>query len=171
MEELNEVASLKHLHGIWDVAIQGSLVEIGHVEITSADLSRFLGTSKHAVMLAATLGTGVDAFMRKLMRTDMSKAVLADRLASQMIEEYINEVQAKMGLEGKRYSPGYGDFNIKHQQDILKMLKCEKIGLYMTESFMLVPSKSITAILPTNTLWTLKTFPPRAAQKQRFLSV
>ena len=145
--ELREIVSPKHLFGIWNVAIDGKLVQIGHIDIYSNDLSTFLGTSEQVVILAATLGTGVDIFLQKLMHTDIAKAVQADKLASKLVEDYISHVQAKMGLEGKRYSPGYGDFDIKHQRDMLKILGCDRIGLHMTDSCMLTPSKSITAIV------------------------
>ena len=147
MDELNRVASFRYLHGVWDVEVRGSLIRIGHVDILSTDLGRFLGETKRVVVLAATLGIGVDVFLQRLMLTDISKAFMVDKLASKLIEEHVNEVQASMGIVGKRYSPGYGDFDIKHQKNILGMLYCEKIGLYMTESYMLTPSKSITAIL------------------------
>ena len=146
-DELRDVITPRHLFGIWDIAINKNHIQIGHIEINSVDLRRFLGACERVVILASTLGIGVDFFLQKLMHTDISKAVLADKLASKLIEEYTNEAQAKMGIDGKRYSPGYGDFDIKHQQDILGMLGCEKIGLYMTSGYMLTPSKSITAIL------------------------
>ena len=150
--DLRGIISPKHLLGSWELTVSENLIQIGHVRIISDDLSRFLGTSRQVVILASTLGISVDVYLQKLMHTDMAKAVLADNLASKLIEEYVNETQTKLGIEGKRYSPGYGDFNIKHQKDLLKILNCEKIGLYMTDSYMLTPSKSITAILKTEAI-------------------
>ena len=147
-DELRKFISPRHLLGSWNVAVDETIVYIGHIEIHSNDLSSFLRSSKEVTIMAATLGTGVDMFLQRLMFTNMARAVLADKLASKLIEEYINGVQAKIGIAGKRYSPGYGDFDIKHQKDILKLLGCEKIGLYMTNGYMLTPTKSITAILP-----------------------
>ena len=47
-----------------------------------------------------------------------------------------------------RFSPGYGDFDIHHQEEILRMLDAhKKIGLSMTESCMLTPTKSVTALI------------------------
>ena len=148
-DKLKEIASPKHLFGIWNVAIDGILIKVNHIEIFSDDLGRFLGTSEQVIILAATLGIGVDVFLQQLILTDIAKAVLADKLASKLVEEYVNKIQADLFITGKRYSPGYGDFDIKHQKDILKMLGCEKIGLYMTDGYMLTPQKSITAILKT----------------------
>ena len=47
-----------------------------------------------------------------------------------------------------RFSPGYGDFSILYQKDVLRMLDApKKIGLTMTDGYMLTPTKSVTAII------------------------
>ena len=47
-----------------------------------------------------------------------------------------------------RFSPGYGDFDIAHQDMILRMLDtAKKIGLTLTGGNMLTPSKSVTAVI------------------------
>ena len=47
-----------------------------------------------------------------------------------------------------RYSPGYGDLPIAMQNEFLEILQAKKtIGLSVTSSNILIPRKSITAIL------------------------
>ena len=47
-----------------------------------------------------------------------------------------------------RFSPGYGDFSIEHQTMIVRMIEAsKKIGLTVTDSLMLSPSKSVTAVI------------------------
>ena len=47
-----------------------------------------------------------------------------------------------------RFSPGYGDFDIAHQKDIIRLLNCDRrIGLTLTGGYMLIPSKSVTAVI------------------------
>ena len=47
-----------------------------------------------------------------------------------------------------RFSPGYGDFSIQHQKAVLAMLEASKrIGVTMTDSYMLTPTKSVTAVI------------------------
>ena len=47
-----------------------------------------------------------------------------------------------------RFSPGYGDFDLKYQKDILEYLDAnKKIGISLTDSLMMIPTKSITAII------------------------
>ena len=47
-----------------------------------------------------------------------------------------------------RFSPGYGDLNMNVTNDILSVLKAtERLGVSMTQSQMMVPMKSVTAII------------------------
>ena len=47
-----------------------------------------------------------------------------------------------------RFSPGYGDFSIEHQRDIARVLDtARRIGLTVTDSLMLAPMKSVTAVI------------------------
>ena len=51
-----------------------------------------------------------------------------------------------------RFSPGYGDFDICYQEPIVRMLNCAKtIGLTLTDSFMMTPTKSVTAVIGIST--------------------
>ena len=86
----------------------------------------------------------------------MAKSVVLQACAAAYLEEYCDELQLQIGeeLEAQkkwlrpRFSPGYGDFDIHHQDDILRMLDtAKKIGLTMTESYMLTPTKSVTAVI------------------------
>ena len=47
-----------------------------------------------------------------------------------------------------RFSPGYGDLPLTAQREMFRMLECEKrIGVYLNESLLMSPSKSVTAIV------------------------
>lgn len=80
--------------------------------------------------LAATLGTSVDILMKRYSLTDMAKSVVLQACAAAYLEEYCDDLQlSDQGEELKaqnewlrpRFSPGYGDFDIHHQDDILRM--------------------------------------------------
>ena len=144
--ELKNRTSPKHLHGIWDVKVLQNMVELGEFKIYSRDIANLLKSHKKAVILATTLGAQADSYLAALMQVDIAKSVLAAKACETMIEKYTNEIQKNLGGKGPRFSPGYGDFDIRHQKDIIKMLNCEKIGLYLTDGYMLVPTKSVTAI-------------------------
>ena len=47
-----------------------------------------------------------------------------------------------------RFSPGYGDLPLSCQPDFCRVLEAEKtVGITLTESFLMMPSKSVTAVI------------------------
>ena len=131
-------------------------VNIGPLTIQSEHLCRNLSGCKAVYLFGATLGTEVDRQIRKYEITDLPRAVVFQACASAYLEEYCDEIEeniAQLQRENRghirpRFSPGYGDFSICHQGNILRILDAGKnIGLYMTEGYMLTPSKSVTAVI------------------------
>jgi hypothetical protein len=154
--ELSETSSPRSVSRTFDVILKPDAVTIGGVTIESRNLRRHIDGCREAVVFAATLGAQADLLLRRYSKIDMSRTVILQACAAEMVESYcddcgleIAEEAAKRGLFLRpRYSPGYGDFSIVHQKDILGMLDCQKrIGLTMTDSFMLAPSKSVTAVI------------------------
>ena len=112
----------------------------------SNTVEKALHGCKKAVIFAATLGAGVDRLIMQKECSNISEAVIAQAVAAALIEEVCDKLQSEYSSY-PRVSPGYGDFPLSAQKDILKMLETgTKIGLSMTEAMMLVPTKSVTAI-------------------------
>ena len=155
--ELERLADKKSIYRIFELSLKDeNELKIGNVEIYSRNLRTNLKDCKQVVLFAATLGTEVDRLIRKAQVVDMSKAVIMQACAATFLEEYCDELQEKiakqMQKQGKyvrpRFSPGYGDFSIQHQRDVLAMLEASKrIGVTMTDSYMLTPTKSVTAVI------------------------
>lgn len=106
------------------------------------------------VLMCATLSAGVDRLLRQLQATDMTKAVIADALGSAAIEQVCNMADEEIqGLYPDKYltfrfSPGYGDLPLELQRDFLRLLDAQrKIGLTVSQSSMLIPTKSVSAII------------------------
>ena len=146
----------KSVYGIWDCKVDPLSVTLGGLTINSENLARHLEGCGRAALLAATLGPEADTLIRRFSVQDMEKAVIAQAVCTAMIEAYCDEVEDEIvqkselgGLCGtRRFSPGYGDFSIAYQENIVKLLSCGKrIGLALTSAFMLVPSKSVTAVI------------------------
>jgi hypothetical protein len=155
-EEAASDINAKNVFGIWDCRIEADTVTLGGVNIKSGDLACHLRECGRAVLLAATLGTGADTMLRRYNALDMEKALIAQAVCTVMIERYcdavVSEIAQNPRLDGlypiERFSPGYGDFDIKWQKDMLKLLNTEKsIALSLTDGLMLIPSKSVTAVV------------------------
>lgn len=155
--ELDKIAQAKSVYRIFDCKITGEdQVTIGKMKIKSKSLGKNLLGCKAAVVFGATLGTGVDMLMKRYSLTEMARSVVLQSCAAAYLEEYCDDLQLGIGAELKeqgkwlrpRFSPGYGDFDIHHQDDILRMLDAAKrIGLTMTDGYMLTPTKSVTALI------------------------
>ena len=107
-------------------------------------------------MFSATVGIEIDRFIRKYGRISPTKALFFQAIGSERVEaladkfneEIREEARAKGFTTHPRYSPGYGDLALDIQKEIFEVLDCTKqIGITLSESLLMSPSKSITAII------------------------
>ena len=126
------------------------------LKIPGSDLQRHLKGCRRAVLLAATLGEGVDRAIRTAQVVDMARAVVLDCCASAMVESVCDAEEGRLRgeavLRGEfltpRFSPGYGDVPLAVQKSFLSVLEAGKrIGLSASAENLLVPRKSVTAVL------------------------
>lgn len=124
--------------------------------LPGTDIRALLTDCREAVLMAATLGPDIDRLTRRYEVTDPADALIMDACASVAIENICNhfEEDLKEAVEGEgkyltdRFSPGYGDLPLNIQQDFCRVLNASRrIGLTVTESMLMVPCKSVTAIL------------------------
>ncbi len=124
------------------------------LSLCGKDISAWLDGCYGAVMLCATLGEGADRLLRKCRSEDMAKALVCDALASAAIEQVcdatVSEIAERFSESflTDRFSPGYGDFPIEVQEEFLLAANAQKvIGLCVTPSGILTPTKSVTAVI------------------------
>ena len=107
------------------------------------------------VFLCGTIGAEFDAWQRRLSVTSAADALLSQQVGLAAVEKVMDELEekAKAEVEGEgrkllpRKSPGYGDLSLELSRTILEELDApRKIGVSITDSNLLVPSKSVTAI-------------------------
>ena len=85
----------------------------------------------------------------------MALAAVVDATANAYMEQVCGrlclELSALAAEGGRhltaRYSPGYGDMPLTQQEGIVAVLEAARIGIGITERFLLTPGKSITAVL------------------------
>ena len=122
-------------------------------ELPGNAIKKHLEECTDMVVMAVTLGAGVDRLIRISQVRDMAEAVLLDSGASVLAEQCADILEAESRTEAGsfmtgRYSPGYGDFPIEMQKQLIKTVDGPKnIGLTTNESCILIPRKSITAIM------------------------
>ncbi|MBN1382019.1 MAG: methionine synthase [Deltaproteobacteria bacterium] len=126
------------------------------VTFHSRKLSTFLSKSTEVLIMAATAGNDImEAIRKDTTGSNVTRGVVLDATASEMVDAaldwivaYFNQLLRRENrtVTQSRFSAGYGDFPLTDQVVIHKILNLEKIGVSITESCMLIPEKSVTAI-------------------------
>ena len=126
------------------------------ITVTSRNLSRNLQGCGAVYLMAVTLGPGPDLLIRRAGIEKVSRAVILQAAAAAMTEIWCDQVNERIRLEAERdglytrprYSPGYGDLPLTMQTDISRILNMPKeIGVSLTDSLLMTPSKSVTALI------------------------
>jgi len=152
---LLSAAKPKSIYKIVPVTQTETGILLDSVPVNSLDIKRLFSDSSSAVLLACTLGAGVDTLIRQKMVSDMPLATMLDACANADIERICDEIEQQVFAtlpNGKfltrRFSPGYGDLDLQYSSAIVNALDTHRqIGLSLTSHTMLVPSKSVTAII------------------------
>lgn len=128
----------------------------GDVVFKSTKLAAFMKGAGKALLMGATAGVSIaTALVNANAQNDLQRSVIYDATASEVVDYALTWLQSYIGatlrregffVEKRRFSAGYGDFNLHYQQDFYKILALDKLGLSLTEGFVLVPEKSVTAI-------------------------
>lgn len=106
------------------------------------------------VYLCGTLGAAFDQWQRRLSALSGADAYFSQQIGLDAVEREMDalEAEARASLsEGEtlspRRSPGYGEMPLSLSREIIDKLEATlRIGVAVTESDLLVPSKSVTAI-------------------------
>ena len=126
------------------------------LRLPGEDIAHHLAGSVEVVLFAATLGHGVDRELRRLALVDPLGQVLFDAVATAAVERLANKTEAGIRKNAAarglycswRFSPGYGDLPLDVQPGILARLDAaRRLGITLTASNLMVPTKSVTAIV------------------------
>lgn len=137
---------------------EGDEMRLGdsQVMLRGKDIVRHLKASRECVLMAVTIGSAIETEIRRSEYTQLSRSLILDSCATTAVEAVCDaveeEIRASAAREGNaitwRYSPGYGDFGIDIQKTFLRLLEAEKkIGLCASNSSILIPRKSVTAVI------------------------
>ena len=105
--------------------------------------------------LCGTVGPEFDTWQRRLSALSAADAYFSQQIGLDAVEAVMDglEAEARKAVEGEgkrllpRWSPGYGGRPLALSRDILGRLDAtRRIGVSITDSLLLVPSKSVTAV-------------------------
>lgn len=126
------------------------------LQLEGKAIARHLKNANECLLMAATLGVGIDALSRRYQTVSPLRALLLDACANSLIEDLCDQIQsaAEQEICGQsqkltwRFSPGYGDLPLTVHSVFLPLLDTgRRMGLYETQQHLLTPQKSVTAIM------------------------
>lgn len=138
------------------LTMAGDHLHLGFAETDSHALGRHLTGCDEVLVFAATIGSGVDRLLARLSVTSPAAAVAADAAATAAIEAWCDRLctqwQADAHAAGRdtrtRFSAGYGDCPLALQTPLLAALDTpRRLGVTLTDSLLMTPTKSVTAIV------------------------
>ena len=126
-----------------------------HLEINNSMLNLLRGTSYLAFGLS-TIGNHLEEKVAELFaKNEYPKAIALDAVgtvAAKFLSNYIKSLVCQEAKEQnlqttKHFSPGSGDWDIHQQKNIFQIIPADKIGVKLTESYMMVPKKSLSWVI------------------------
>ncbi len=122
----------------------------------SGQVAKLLGKCSEIVLMGATAGNDImKAIEEDAAGLNVTRAIVLDAAASEIVDasldwimDYFNRslVRENRKLLKKRYSAGYGDLFLETQKLMYQLLQLDRIGIQITETSILIPEKSVTAI-------------------------
>ena len=152
------VAEPRHVARLVAVRDDGGELDFeGAFRLRSDALSRNLRGCRRAFLFVATLGPGPDRLVRRLEATGrVADAAWAQAAAAELADAWCDDVVALFAADPAvagcalrpRFSPGYGDVPLSVQRPFLAALDAtRRIGVTLTESLLMVPTKTISAFV------------------------
>ncbi|MFR1565938.1 MAG: methionine synthase [Christensenellales bacterium] len=139
---------------VFDIRRISGGVVLGGALLTGRSAQKLLADCDRAALVTVTAGHALDAEIRRLAAVDMAMAVALDAAGTAAVESAADEAEVLLRSELKgaeltpRFSPGYGDMPLSFGRDIIKLTEAERyLGVTLTESDTLLPSKSVTAVI------------------------
>ena len=136
------------------VSISDNVIDMELIKVRSNALAVNLRDCDRAILFAATIGIEADRLCRAAAVYTPSNALIYDAMGSAAIEWFCDTLCKTLACATPeynlrpRFSPGYGDLPLELQADLLRVLDAQhKIGLTLSDSLMMIPQKSVTAIV------------------------
>ena len=123
----------------------------GFLTLKGSLVSRYLRDCKYAILVLATAGHGVDRFIASRGVMSSLDGLIADAsgsaLVEAMLDDFCDTVLQNENVK-PRISPGYGDFHLENQIEILRCLDAHRtVGVCLNDSLLMSPSKSVSALI------------------------
>ena len=136
--------------------------EVDRITISESDrlfcgnnMVRLLKDCDYATLLVCTIGNDMVEKVEELERMSLADAYYLDRvgawMADFMAEQAGRIIETEIVKNGYsptfRYAAGYGDWDLSVQTEIMRLTEASRIGVSVTETFIMVPRFSVSAVI------------------------
>ena len=132
----------------------GEKLDLGFAKADSRDLRAHLAGCGEILLFACTAGAEMDRRIARAKLQGPAKGLLMHAIGAQQVEGACDKLCGRLQERfadrqlTDRFSPGYGDLPLALQRDVMEALDCaQTLGITLTESLLMVPGKSVTAII------------------------
>ena len=132
----------------------GDTLDLGFAKTDSRDLKKHLEGCGEILLFACTAGAETDRRIARAKLLSPARGLLMHAIGAQQVEGGCDRLCARLAQQfpdrqlTDRFSPGYGDLTLEMQRDVMAALDCGRtIGITLTDSLLMTPSKSVTAII------------------------
>lgn len=155
-QELALKCNPKYVYKVFDIkTIEEGISVIGaNLVLSGNSIKRHLKGCDKAVLLCATLGNEADKYIKLCSIQDLSKALVADAVASVAIDAYCDDIEQEIKkiYEDRfltfRFGLGYGDLPLELEPIFLNVIEAgKKTGVTVSDSFILNPRKSVACVI------------------------
>lgn len=160
IEACDETLLYLDVRGIWKVYDYDDENKIvlsePHFKIKGESIQKHLSGCEKVICMAVTVGEKIEQeITSRFKQNHYFDAMLMDAAATVAVEQAADELEKAVEPEFSkesykmrwRFSPGYGDWNLTQQKNFFNVVGAKEIGMRLSISMMLIPRKSITAII------------------------
>ena len=154
LAEFLQAAQFKACCRLLPVKAQEGGLDFGAFFAPGKGLAKNLAGCPQAIVFVATTGMVSELQRKRAAVTSLAKALVLDAIGTAAIEQFCDLLGQQWAAELRgqylrpRFSPGYGDLPLALQTPLLGALGAQKnIGVTLTESLLMIPQKSVSAIV------------------------
>lgn len=132
----------------------GEELDLGFARTDTRDLRQHLEGCSEILLFACTAGAEMDRRIARAKLLSPARGLLMHAIGAQQVEGGCDRLCQKLAelfpdrQLTDRFSPGYGDLPLAMQRDVMEALDCGRtVGITLTDSLLMTPSKSVTAII------------------------
>ena len=127
------------------------------IVIENDKVAKMLRNASKGVFFMVTIGFMLEREMQKMIsKGDMTEGMALDAIGSETTDavadylhhELLTQLAESNGFKiTPRFSPGYGEWSLGIQKDILALCNGKAIGISLSDSCLMHPRKSVSAVL------------------------